>query len=550
MRLHFTLGLLTVLLLVLTFRYTERHHYNFTKVQAQAERMARQPFVPLPEALPPQFRKLTPDEERGVFWNDKYRLWKKKGLPFQVDFFPVSKEFSKAILIHTVDNRGEHVLPTSSEFFNYLNLTFTPPLPPEIGYAGFYIRYPINKPDSLDGFFSVLGSNYFRVIAKDQVYGVSARALAINAGADGKTEEFPEFKEWWLHQPAPGATSLVVDALLDSPSVTGAYGFKIMPGSVTSVDVHASLYFRKTVDWIGLAPFSSMYLYGENASDHFNNFHPEIHDSDGVLVHTAKDDWLWRPLSQTKLYQIYKFNDENPKGFGLLQRDREFQHYQDLEMKYNVRPSVWVTPRGNWGKGSVVLAHRPSNNVNFDNVVLFWHPDQVPQAGDRMELDYTIDFYMNDAQRPPLAYSRETWIINNPAPPAPPPVAPPIPSQKPAPPAPTPPPGQKPVAVVPPNVPKPGEPVPVMFMIDFVGNGIENIPADKKPYLYLHFDPAETKLREFSLEKIGYDNSWRATFTIIPFKHNVPTELHCRLLESDKPGARPLSEEWNYTWHQ
>jgi len=544
MRLHLTLGLITALLLVLTFRYTERHHFNFGKVQSTAQQMTSQPFVPLPNVLPPQLKKLTPEQERGIFWNDKYRLWKNKGLPFQVDFFPLSNEFPSAIQINTVDNRGVHALAASPTFFNYLNLTFSPPLPVETGYAGFYLRYPINKPDSLDGFFSVLGAGYFRAIAKDQVYGLSARALAINAGVEGKPEEFPQFKEWWLHQPAPNATSLVVDALLDSPSVTGAYGFKIIPGAVTTVEVHASLFFRKTVDWIGLAPFSSMYLYGENAADHFNNFHPEIHDSDGVLIHTGKDDWIWRPLGQAKLFQIYNFSDENPKGFGLLQRDREFQHYQDLDMKYNVRPSAWVTPRGNWGKGSVVLAHRPSNNVNFDNVVLFWHPEQVPKAGDRMELDYTIDFYMNDAQRPPLAYSRETWIVNNPAPPAAPtvPIAPVVSGQKGAAPAPAPAP--------PPPAPKPGDTTPVMFMVDFAGNGIENIAADHAPYLDLHFSPPETKIRESSLEKVGYDNSWRATFTIIPFKHNVPTEIQCRLLENDRPGAKPLTEEWTYTWHQ
>ncbi len=299
-------------------------------------------------------------------------------------------------------------------------MPINPPLPTNLGYAGFYVRYPINKPDSLDGFFSVLGASYFRALAKEQVYGLSARGLAINAGVEGKTEEFPEFKEWWLHEPNPNTTELVLDALLDSASVTGAYEFRLHPGAATSVDIHAVLFFRRKVEWLGIVPFSSMYLYGENAPNHFGNFHPEIHDSDGLLVNTGKGDWAWRPLGQAPLFQIYKFNDENPKGFGLLQRDRDFQHYQDLDLKYNVRPSAWVTPHGDWGKGSVVLAHRPSDNPNSDNVVLFWHPDRIPQAGDRMDLDYTIDFYMNDASRPPLAYSNATWIINPAPPPAPP----------------------------------------------------------------------------------------------------------------------------------
>jgi len=541
MRLHLILALITALLLAITLRPSERHHFTFAQVQATAQQLAQKPYIPLPDTLPLQLRKLTPAQEMGIFWNDKYRLWRKYGLPFQVDFYHLSNEGRTSPGINMVDSRHARALAFSPAFFNY-QVPIDPPLPPNLGYAGFYVRYPINKPDSLDGFFSVLGASYFRVLAKDQAYGLSGRGLAINVGLEGKTEEFPEFKEWWLHEPDPNANELILDALLDSASVTGAYEFRLHPGGVTSVDIHAVLFFRKKVDWLGIAPFSSMFLYGENAPNHFGNFHPEIHDSDGVLLNTGKGDWLWRPLEQDTLLQLYKFNDENPKGFGLLQRDRDFQHYQDLNLKYNVRPSAWVTPHGNWGKGAVVLAHQPSDNPETDNVVLFWHPDQIPQAGDRMVLDYTIDFYMNDASRPPLAYSRETRILN----PAPPPVPPAgtlsalnAVKQNPLPPTPAP-------------APTPGATTPVQFLIDFAGNGIEGIAADKPPYLYLHFDPPETRLRDWRLEKISYDNSWRATFTIIPLKHNVPTELHCRLLQATQPqsNAKPLSEDWSYTWHQ
>jgi glucan biosynthesis protein len=158
-----------------------------------------------------------------------------------------------------------------------------------------------------------------------------------------------------------------------------------------------------------------------------------------------------------------------------------------------------------------------------------------------MDLDYTIDFYMNDASRPPLAYSNATWVINPAPPPVPPTATPSVLNgvKQNAPPTPTP-------------APSTGGAVPVQFQIDFSGNGIEGIPADKPPYLELHFDPPETRLRDSSLQKIGYDNAWRATFTIIPFKRNVPTELHCRLMQTTQPqsNAKPLSEEWNYTWHQ
>lgn len=545
MRLHLTLAFITFLLLVLTFRSSDRHRFTFEKVQALAQQQVKTPFVPLPDVVPPQLKKLTLDQERGIFWKDTYRLWRKKGLPFQVDFFHVlasDPSAHTAPVINTVDHRGVHLLAYSPTFFNFLNLTFNPPLPSSLGYAGFYVRYPINKSNQLDGFFSVKGASYFRAIAKDQVYGLSARALGINTGLDNKPEEFPQFKEWWLHEPDSNATLFVLDALLDSPSVSGAYEFKIRPGATTSVDVHATLFFRQSVDWLGIAPFSSMYLYGENGGNHFGNFHPEIHDSDGILINTGKDDWLWRPLEQATQLQLYKIADENPKGFGLLQRDRDFQHYQDLDLNYNVRPSAWVTPHGNWGKGSVVLVHRPSNNTNVDNVALFWHPDQAPKAGDHLDLDYTIDFYMNDASRPPLAYTKATLVVN------------PAPPSAPAPLSNTPTSGatSKPPVIAPPPPSKPGDTTPVQFLVDFAGHGIENIPSQTPPYLYLHFNPPETVLRDWKIEKISYDNSWRATFTIIPFKRNVPTELHCRLLENTTPpsNAKPLSEEWNYTWHQ
>ena len=396
MRLHLTLAIITVLALVITLRADKGHRFTFVQVEQLAQKRAATKFVALPDILPPQLKKLTPQQDAGIFWKDTYRLWRKKGLPFQVDFYHQLNSNPLphvAPEINTVDRKGSHPLAYSPTFFNFLDLTvkppvplvFNPPLPSNLGYAGFYVRYPDmgigSNANSLDGFFSVLGGSYFRVIAKEQVYGLSARGLAIDAGIEGKPEEFPEFTDWWLQEPAPGASALVLDALLDSPSVSGAYEFTIHPGAVTSVDVHASLFFRHQVERVGIAPFSSMYLFGENAKNHFNdNVHPEIHDSDGVLLHTAKDEWIWRPLGQDTQLQLYNFLDENPKGFGLIQRDRDFQHYQDLQMKYNVRPSAWVTPHGDWGKGAVQLIHRPSNDFNTDNVVLQWHPDQPVKA--------------------------------------------------------------------------------------------------------------------------------------------------------------------------
>jgi glucans biosynthesis protein len=536
MRLHIVLALLTALALFLTFHGRAGQHFSFADVQAMAQRQAQEKFQPLPDVLPPGLKKLTPAQELGVFWNDTYRLWRRQGLPFQVDFYPLSNDDHTAPEINVVDRHGANRLAYSPSFFHF-DVPIDPPLPADLGYGGFYLRFPNMAPKSdpkspLDGFFSVKGASYFRVLAQGQVYGLSARALAINAIVENK-EEFPQFTAWWLYQPAPNASSLTLDALLDSPSVSGAYEFTLHPGSQTSVDVHATLFFRKDVPQLGLAPFSSMYFYGENAKNHFGNYHPEIHDSDGVLMHTGHDEWTWRPLEQWPFRQVYNFGDENPKGFGLVQRDRDFQHYQDLAMNYNLRPSAWVTPHGKWGKGAVQLIQLVTNNANTDNVVLQWHPDATSKAGDRLDLSYTIDYYMNDANRPPLAYAIQT-LVNDPAPP--PPVAgagetPPSSNVKPVAPPPA-----KPASV--PNT------TPVQFLVDFAGNGIENIAPDHKPDIDLTCSPGTT-VRESGVEKNDYDKSWRVTFTIIPVKANVPVELRCVLRDHGKP----LTEIWTYTWH-
>jgi glucans biosynthesis protein len=580
MRLHLTLALITILALVLTLRAERRHHFTFEEVQAIAKKRTERPYAPLPDVLPPELKKLTPQQDSGIFPRETARLWRKKGLPFQVDFYhqlASNPQPHIAPAFNVVDSKGTHHLPYSSNLFIFQSIPAGTTFPPGIGFAGFYLRYPDmgigSKPNSLDGFFSAMGASYFRAIAKDQVYGLSGRGIAINPALDDpkKPEEFPAFTDWWLQEPAStNATEVVLDALLDGPSVSGAYEFKVRPGAVTSIDIHASLYFRADVDRLGIAPFSSMYLFGENAPDHFkDNVHPEIHDSDGAMMQSADGEWKWRPLSQSNdartgakgnQRQLYAFAEENPRGFGLIQRDRDFQHYQDLGMKYNVRPSAWVMPHGDWGKGEVTLIELPSNDYNTDNVVLFWHPAQAIHKGDHLDLSYTIDFYMNDSNRPPLACTKQT-LINVPAPPpvatVPAPAAPPAPKTNA--PAATPPaktnaapahplPGN-PAFVGPPAPaakPIPVGTTPVQFLVDFAGAGIENTAANQPPEPEVTFDPPGTYLRDVSVEKNGYDNSWRVTFTIIPFKHNVPTQLTCRLLR-DK---RPITETWTYTWHQ
>jgi glucans biosynthesis protein len=234
-------------------------------------------------------------------------------------------------------------------------------VPQDLGFAGFRIHYPIKTPKYHDEVIVFLGASYFRALGKKEVFGLSARGLAVDT-AESSGEEFPYFREFWLVVPSPGAKEMELYALLDSPSVSGAYRFVVRPGDETEVDVEARLFLRREVKKLGIAPLTSMYFHGENDLRVIVDFRPEVHDSDGLLVQTGTGEWIWRPLDNPRALHVSSFAMEHPKGFGLIQRDRDFASYQDLEARSELRPSAWVAPKGDWGKrppgGRVVATRR------------------------------------------------------------------------------------------------------------------------------------------------------------------------------------------------
>ena len=372
-----------------------------------------------------------------------------------------------------------------------------------------------SKPGSLDGFFTTQGGSYYRAIARDQVYGLSARGLAINTaipdktGERGKTEEFPFFTQWWLHEPGAERDRGGGRCAARRPQRRRRLRTYHPP---RRPDLHRrarlALFSAKMSPRSVSRPFPACISSARTRRDHHGDtFHPEIHDSDGLLIDNGHGEWSWQPLQQQRMQQFYPVDEDNPAGFGLLQRDRQFDHYQDKDLLYNVRPSVWVVPHGNWGRGQGdALPASEQHQGHRQRRSLLAAGTSAEGRRPRDELDYTVEFYMNDAARPPLAYTRST-LINEPAPPpAPPPLppgAPPVPPN----PAPSSTPA-KPAAAPAPAPPKPGDPtVPVQFVIDFVGNGIENLPANQPPDLDLSADPPadhpprhvgrEKRLRQF-----------------------------------------------------
>jgi glucans biosynthesis protein len=271
------------------------------------------------------------------------------------------------------------------------------------------VLYPINKADKQDEIMTMLGASYFRVVGKGHVYGLSARGMAIDTALPSG-EEFPRFREFWIQQPKPGDKHLVIFALLDSPRATGAYRLTLRPGSDTIVDVKAQMFLRDKVGKLGIAPLTSMYLFGANQPSKVLNYRRELHDSSGLAIHAGNGEWIWRPLNNPKHLAVSNFSVENPRGFGLLQRGRDFSHYEDLDDRYDKRPSAWIEPKGDWGKGTVDLVEIPTADETNDNIVAFWNPEKLPEPGQPLDVAYRMHWTMDEAaiHAPDSAWVKQT----------------------------------------------------------------------------------------------------------------------------------------------
>jgi glucans biosynthesis protein len=280
-------------------------------------------------------------------------------------------------------------VPFATNLFDYGRTKLDKPLPVNLGFAGFRLHYPLNSPVVLDELVSFLGSSYFRFLGRGQKYGLSARGLAIGIGAR-ETEEFPFFREFWVEQPAANAERAVIYALLDGESVTGAYQFNIYPGVETTIDVTVQLNMRRSVAKLGVAPLTSMFLYGEVEPGRHEDYRPELHDSDGLQILSSTGERIWRPLRNPREAETSVFIEKDIRGFGLMQRDRIFEHYQDLDLHYEARPSYWVEPQGGWGEGRVELLEIPTTDESNDNIVATWVPKAPFDAGQTPTFRYKL----------------------------------------------------------------------------------------------------------------------------------------------------------------
>ncbi|GBF48556.1 periplasmic glucan biosynthesis protein, MdoG [Leptospira ryugenii] len=384
-----------------------RPKLDFNSLKSKAKKLQETAFVELKAHSSKELAALPYDRYKNIRFLTEKSIWRKEGSNFQIQFLPPGHLYNQSIYINELIEDSYQGIPFSADYFDWTDVGSVK-FGPEFGHSGFKIHFPINTEEHTDEFVVFQGSSYFRMVSKNQVYGLSARGLAINTGMPNVAEEFPVFREFWLKKPSPSDPKMIVYALLDSRSATGAYQFEIFPGEVTKCTVTAEIYLRKPVEKLGLAPLTSMFWYGENSSIPQGQVYPEVHDSDGLQILTSNGELLWRPIDNPKRPHIHSFELENPKGYGLIQRDKEFANYEDVHMKYHLRPSAWIEPSSGFQKGNLQLYRFPTKQDSDDNVTLLWVPNETPDPGQPLNLEYTI--YWNSSLPKKLAYVHATRI--------------------------------------------------------------------------------------------------------------------------------------------
>ena len=481
---------------------------QFHDVIEKAKALSTQHFDESPQDLPDILKNMKYDQWRSIRFKPARRLWQSQH--FSVQFFHLGFLYQHPVTIHYIDGQGEHQFPFSTDLFDYSNKDLKGYLPQDYGFAGFRVHYPINTPKYADELIAFLGASYFRALGRDELYGMSARGLAINTAED-TGEEFPSFREFWILHPTSRSKSIKIYALLDSNSLTGAYEFTIEPGDETRIKVNSVLFIRQHVQKIGVAALNSMFFYGENSGFKGDtDFRPEVHDSDGLLINDHSGEWIWHPLVNPPKLLVNAFGGGEPRGFGLLQRDIDFDHYQDLEASYERRPSVWVTPKGDWGNGHIELVQLPTDDEYNDNIVAYWVPERAFERGDMVKYAYTLAWYTPRHQKTMKYYVHATRIVKKTD-------------------------GER------------------MFIVDFVGGEPKDSSNEMVPIPDVWISRG-ARIADMQLVKNTAQGGWRLVLHVRlddpqPIEINFSTQkpaIEFRAFLKDKTG--PVTETWSYTY--
>lgn len=489
--------------------YGPERPFDFDTLRRRAAEMARQAYVPPYRPAPDVTHAIDYDAHGRIRFRTDLAPFADGSGAYPVVFFHLGRFFQKKVGMHIVQGGRAREILYSAEYFDMPADSPARRLPADAGFAGFRLQEATSRSDwRTQDWVAFLGASYFRAIGDLNQYGLSARGLAIDPASPHGPEEFPDFTEVYIEAAPRGSTEQFIYALLDSPSVTGAYKFTVRRATGVEIDVEKHLHLRRDVYRLGIAPLTSMYWYSETRRPTMVDWRPEVHDSDGLQLLTGRGERLWRPLNNPARTIVSSFVDENPRGFGLMQRDREFGHYMD-GVYYERRPSLWVEPVGHWGRGAVQLIEIPTDDEIHDNIVAAWVPEAPARAGQSMSFSYKTWWQAEEPNVGPLARVVATRLGN----------------------------GGQPGTDRPRGVRK--------FMIEFLGGPLREVPRGVTPDLHVAVSRGAVegyqRTEAVPNEVIGH---WRTQFDLRVAGED-PVEMRAWL----SMNGTPVTETWLYQYH-
>lgn len=490
--------------------------FSFAALIAQARRLASQPYVAPPSPPRDLLERIDCQAHGQIRFDTRRALFADGPGDFPVTFFPLGKYFQAPVRMHVVSGTAGAQMAREIEYDpSYFDMPADSParaLRSNSGFAGF--RFQESRRDNqakLDwrknDWVAFLGASYFRAIGELHQYGLSARGIAVDVALPGRTEEFPCFTQFYFETPKADDETVIVYALLDGPSLAGAYRFVMTRQKSVVMEIEKELFLRQDIARLGIAPMTSMYWFSETRKAEAVDWRPEVHDSDGLALWTGPGERIWRPLNNPPRIVDSSFKDTNPRGFGLLQRDRDFDHYQDGVL-YDRRPSLWVEPLDDWGQGDIQLIELPTDDEIHDNIVAAWVPAEPAKAGASYRFRYRLHWLADEPYPTAMARCVATRLGNG---------------------------GQ------------PGEPRPRgvrKFMVEFLGGPLVNLPFGVKPEVVLWASRGSFSYVFSEAVPDGIAGHWRAQFDLTA-DGTKPVELRLFL----RNGEEILTETWLYQYH-
>ena len=483
--------------------YGKPEPFSFDALIEKARTRAGQPYKAPYRPAPELVKKIDYEAHGKIRFKSERALDAEGPGVYPATFFHLGQFFQKSVKMYALRGGQAREILYSPTYFDMPANSIAKKLPKDSGFAGFRLHESRKRGDwKTQDWVAFLGASYFRTIGSLNQYGLSARGLAINTTAPGG-EEFPDFVEFYLEAPASDDEPAIIYALLDSPSVSGAYRFAFRRTTGVVNEVDCALFLRADVAQLGISPLTSMFWYSEYDKQFRIDWRPEVHDSDGLALWTGAGERIWRPLNNPPRVVTSSFSDKNPRGFGLLQRDRVFEHYLD-GVNYDKRPSLWIEPLGDWGAGAVQLIEIPTDDEIHDNVVAFWVPSDPAKKGASFRYRYRMYWQ-----------GEEPYPVENSA---------------------------RVVATRVGRGGEPGKPRPKgvsKFVVEFAGKSLENLPKGAKVEARVSASRGKTSLT--FVEQIPSTKRYRAQFDLTA-DGLEPVELRLFLVS----GKQTLSETWAY----